>query len=147
MAPHGVVESRRQRELDPAPWISLGRGPMGHRWGIHWEKRPPFPTSPLALSLFSFLPLGQVFFLSSSLWNPLLFYDLFGRKLSCAHLPWLHNPLSDGGKKTHQLLIGLNHLTPRRRLSGEDRRKPGLLSSSWVGALHSQPHCPTPHAK
>lgn len=152
MAPHGIVESRRQRELDPTAWISLERGPMGQTWGIHCEKCPPFPTSPLALSLCSFLPLGQIFFLSSAeehfpCETPRCFMISLAENSHVHIWPRLHHPLGDGGKETHQILIGLNHLTRRRRLSREDRGKPGLLSSKWVGPLHSQPHCPTPHAK
>lgn len=152
MAPHDIVESRRQRELDPTAWISLERGPMGQTWGIHCEKYPPFPTSPLALSLCSFLPLGQIFFLSSAeehfpCETPRCFMNSLAENSHVHICPWLHHPLGDGGKETHQILIGLNHLTRRRHLSREDRGKPGLLSSKWVGPLHSQPHCPTPHAK
>jgi len=52
LAPRGIAESERQRELDPAPWISLGRGAMDHWWGTHWEKCPTFPhitTCPQSL--------------------------------------------------------------------------------------------------
>lgn len=60
LAPCGVVKLRRQRELDHAPQGSAG----GTSWttGGEYTVRNVFlfPISPLALSLFSFLPLGQI---------------------------------------------------------------------------------------
>lgn len=109
----------------------------------------PFPTSPLALSLFSLLPLGQKFSLSSSEHFPCETPHCFNIPLaesSRAHLFLAVSP-SRQWRKDIQILIGLNHLTPRRHVSVEERRKPGLPSSSWLDALHSQPHCPTLCAK
>lgn len=94
----GIVENRRQRELDPAVWISLERGPMDYRWGIHWDKCPPSSTSPLPSISSHFCHWGRncsyppPTWEALSLWNSSVVWDLFGRKLSRAHLSLSASP-------------------------------------------------------
>lgn len=155
-APHGTLWHSGKQEAKGTRSRSLdlpGKGSHGPLVGNTLGEISPFShitTCPQSLLISA----AEADILLTLLWpeehfpygNPWWFKISLAESSHVRFCPWLHLPLSNGEKKTPQILISLNHLTPRRCLAAEDRGKPGLPSSSWLGALHSHPHphCPTP---